>query len=115
MNNYLLTVLVKENVDDKAREELLSDIKKNFGKLGKEDLWGMRELAYPIKHMDKAYYAHFEFESEPNTISALDKSLKLNEDVVRYLLLRNDPKKAPKKLKKEVKTEEVVEEKTEEV
>jgi small subunit ribosomal protein S6 len=88
MNNYFLTLLVKQDLDEKDRKELLEGVKKNFGKLTKEDLWGVRDLAYSIKHLEKAYYAHFEFESEPSKIPALDKSLKLNEDILRYLLLK---------------------------
>lgn len=109
MNNYLLTVLVKNDVSDTDRKNLISGIEKKFGKLGKEDLWGVRDLAYPIQHMDKAFYAHFAFESEPNTISDLDKSLKLNEDIIRYLLIRNEPSKKAKKVtpKKEPAEEEV--------
>lgn len=87
---YQLTVLMKNDLEDKARQELLDGVKKNFGKLTKEDLWGSRSLAYPIKHQDKAFYVHYEFEAEPKTIPALDKNLKLNEDIIRFLLLKKD-------------------------
>jgi small subunit ribosomal protein S6 len=80
--------MVSNKVEEKARVELLEGVKKDFDKLTKEDLWGSRDLAYPIQHMDSAYYAHFEFESDPSKISSLDKKLKLDEDVIRYLLVR---------------------------
>ncbi len=115
MQNYMLTVLVKNDLDEKARVALLEAIKKQFDNLGKEDLWGTRTLAYPIQHLDKAYFAHFEFAAQENKISALDKSIKLNEDVIRYLLLRKEDKKIrPFKGKKaiiEAKNEDVAEEK----
>lgn len=88
MNNYQLTVLLKNSLDEKERGAILEAITKQFGSKSKEDLWGVRELSYPIKHQAKAFYAHFEFEAEPNSISSLDKSLKLNEDILRYLLIR---------------------------
>ena len=107
MQNYMLTVLVKNNLDEKERGALIGDIKKQFGSLKKEDLWGARSLAYPISKQDKAYFAHFEFESEPNTISSLDKMVKLNEDVIRYLLTKVElPKKVAKPKKQVVKKEE---------
>lgn len=90
MNQYLLTLLIKNDLEEKARKELLDGVTKNFGKLSKEDLWGTRSLSYPIKHQDRAFYAHFEFEAEPSSIASLDKSYKLNEDIIRYLLLRKD-------------------------
>jgi small subunit ribosomal protein S6 len=115
VNNYLLTVVIRNDLDEKARGELLADIEKRFGKLNKNDLWGVRDLAYPIKHQTKAFYSHYEFESEPDTISSLDKSLKLNEDIIRYLLIRYNPNKKMKKVttrRPETKQEDKKEEET---
>ncbi len=101
MNNYQLTLLVKNDLSENDRKALLDDVVKSFGKTNKEDVWGTKNLSYPIQHQSSAFYAHYEFESEPNTISSLDKKLKLNEDVIRYLLLRIElPKKVEKKPKK---------------
>jgi small subunit ribosomal protein S6 len=90
MQNYLLTLLVNENTGEKERKELLETLTKKMGKVEKEDLWGMRSLTYPIKHQNKAFYAHFEFSSEPGSISDIDKTLKVNEDIIRYLILKKD-------------------------
>lgn len=90
MNQYQLTVLVRNDLEEKTRQELLDGVKKSFGKLQKEDLWGSRSLAYPIKHQDKAFYVHYAFEAEPKTITTLDKNLKLNEDILRYLLIKKN-------------------------
>lgn len=88
MNSYQLTLLVKNNLDEKERQELLDSITKSFEKLEKEDLWGVKDLAYPIRHQDKAYFVNYLFQAEPSKISSLDKKLKLNEDILRYLLVR---------------------------
>ncbi len=114
MNNYRLTLIVREKLDEKERKALLDDVVKSFGELKKEDMWGSRPLSYPIAHDSKGYYAHYEFTSEPNTIAALDKKLKLNEDVIRYLLLKHEPRAIKKsKVSKKVETKsEAKEEKT---
>lgn len=113
MQNYMLTVLVKNELAEKERVALLDDIKKQFGELKKEDLWGARGLAYPINHQEKAFFAHFEFQQEPSKILALDKMVKLNEDIMRYLLTRVEISKKVVKPRKEVKKQ--ADEKTEEV
>lgn len=87
-NNYQLTVVIKNDVEEKERKALLDSLTKNFEKVEKEDLWGVRSLAYPIEHQQKAYYAYFEFSADPTKISSIDKSLKLNEDILRYLIIR---------------------------
>ncbi len=88
MNNYQLTLLIKQDLDEKDRKELLDSITKKIAKVEKEDLWGTRDLSYAIKHADKAFYAHYEFLDEPANIPSLDKMIKLNEDIIRYLLIK---------------------------
>lgn len=88
LGNYQLALLIKDSLDEKSREEILESVRKSLGEIKKEDLWGSRNLVYKIKKDDKAFYAYFEFETEPGTIPSLDKSLKLNEDIIRYLLIR---------------------------
>lgn len=58
------------------------------GKIGKEDLWGVRDLAYPIKRQTKGYFANFEIETSPKNVKGIDKTLKLEEDILRYLVVR---------------------------
>ena len=88
MQNYLLTLVIKNDLEEKERQALLESISGKIAKVDKEDLWGVRDLVYPIKHATKAYYAHFEFSDEPKNIPSLDKMIKLNEDIIRYLLIK---------------------------
>ncbi len=92
MNSYLLTLVFKEGQDEKERKAFLDSLKKKMlgegGKIGKEDVWGSRDLAYPIKHQTKGFYVHFEFETDPAVAKTLDKTLKVEEDIIRYLLVR---------------------------
>ncbi len=88
MNQYALTIVVKSDLEEKARKELLEGFTKRIDKIEKEDLWGNRDLSYPILHQTKGYYAHYLFSSDPQSISPLDKALKVEEDVLRYLIVR---------------------------
>ncbi|MBI3109851.1 30S ribosomal protein S6 [Candidatus Daviesbacteria bacterium] len=88
MNSYYLTLVLKPDMEEKARKEFLDGLKKKFEKVVKEDLWGVRDLAYPIKKQAKGFYAHFELEADPKAAKGLDKILKLEEDIIRYLLVR---------------------------
>lgn len=87
-NNYALTLVLKNDLEEKERKALLESITKRFGKLEKEELWGSRDLAYPIKHQTKGFYAHYLFASEAKDIAPLDKAVKIEEDIIRYLLVR---------------------------
>ncbi len=88
MNNYALTIVLKPDLEEKEQKELLDSVTKKFEKLDKEDIWGSRDLAYPIKREKKGFYAHYLFSAEPSVAVSIDKILKINEDILRYLLVR---------------------------
>ncbi len=92
MNNYYLTLIIKPDLDEKERKALLDSLVKKLtgteGRIKKEDLWGNKDLAYPIKKQVKGYYAHYEIEADPKNAKGLDKVLKVEEDILRYLLVR---------------------------
>ena len=88
MSSYYLTLVLKPDLEEKVRKELLDTLKKKFERVVKEDLWGVKDLVYPIKKQTKGFYAHFEIEADPKAVKGLDKNLKLEEDIIRYLLVR---------------------------
>lgn len=79
-------------MDEKIRKTLLDSMVKKLlgedGKVSKEDFWGERDLSYPIKRQSKGFYAHFEIWADPKGAKGLDKTLKSEEDILRYLLVR---------------------------
>lgn len=88
MNKYYLTLVLKSGLDEKAQKELLDGVKKKFEKIIKEDLWGEKDLAYPIQKQTKGFYVHWEIEADPKVIKDIDKTLKVEEDILRYLIVR---------------------------
>lgn len=92
MNSYYLTLVLKPELEEKERKALLDSMSKKAlgteGKIVKEDLWGVRSLTYPIKRNTSGYFAHFEISADPKDIKGLDKTLKVEEDILRYLLIR---------------------------
>lgn len=92
MNQYLLTLVLKPELEEKERKALLDSMVKKIvgesGKVQKEDLWGVRDLSYKIKKETKGFFAHFEIEADPSSAKTLDKTLRVEEDILRYLLVR---------------------------
>ena len=56
-----------------------------------ESPWGRRRLAYPIRHnsadLRDGFYTLYHFEIEPNRIEDIERELRLNERIIRHLLL----------------------------
>ena len=87
MTQYELTFLLNEEAELKNLKELVSSLK---GKVTKEDKWGERQLAFPIKKLDKAVFYNWQLSLEPDQLAELKKKLNFNEKLVRYLLLKRE-------------------------
>jgi small subunit ribosomal protein S6 len=54
---------------------------------------GKRRLAYPIQHQREGYYVTTKFHTSPAAAHGLDAQIKLNDNVIRHLVIRLDPSK----------------------
>ena len=52
--------------------------------------WGKRTLSYPIKGKETGYYVVEQFDTQPELLGELERALKLDEMVLRYLLVLNE-------------------------
>ena len=52
--------------------------------------WGKRTLAYPIKKKEVGYYVVVHVETDTELLSEFERIVKLNESVLRYLVVINE-------------------------
>jgi small subunit ribosomal protein S6 len=50
--------------------------------------WGRRRLAYPINDQTDGFYTLFRYQADPGVAAEIDRELKLNENVLRFLVTR---------------------------
>src|SRR5436305_13069681 len=60
------------------------------GEVKKREYWGLRNLAYRMKKNRKAHYMLLNIDAPPAAIAELERTMRINEDVLRYLTLRDD-------------------------
>ena len=89
MRTYELVLVVKSSVKEADRKNLLEQIKGWLGKIKvtKEDDWGQKALAYPIKKEDAGHYYQLFLEGETFPTDFETRVLQ-NNNVLRHLLLR---------------------------
>ena len=74
-----------------AGREFVTNLFSSTGcKVLKEEQMGDRPLAYQIKKAKRGIYVFYELESEPQSIHALDKALKLRNEILKYLITRKE-------------------------
>ncbi len=52
--------------------------------------WGKRTLAYSIKRNEVGYYVVASFETEPSLLGEFERALKLDETLLRHLIVLNE-------------------------
>lgn len=72
---------------DQTIDSILNNIKLQGGDLTDSEKWGRKRLAYPIDNAKSGYYLVTRFIAEPSMISEFERTLKLEENVIRYLTI----------------------------
>ncbi len=70
-----------------AAEQVIKDGK---GKITKTENWGLRTLAYKINKNKKGHYVLIESDAPAPAVIEMERTLRLNEEVVRYMTIKLD-------------------------
>jgi len=108
MKKYELVVMFSTSVNDVVAEKSITDKceKLKIDIVGL-DKWGVKTLAYPIKKQEKAYYLKYDLEvTEGKKVVEFEKLLKMDESLLRYLLVSAG--KFAKMEKKAVKSKKII-------
>ena len=91
MRQYEVVYIFDATLDQAAVDQKLEAF---HGKLGGEvaalDHWGTRQLAYPVGKSSTAYYVVAHLEADPAGLPEFERLLKLDEQVLRYLVVLNE-------------------------
>jgi len=71
-----------------------------------ENPWGRRRLAYPIKKFQDAYYVLYYFVAPPESITPIERDLRIDEQVIRHLIVKYDPMTEPGPTRRSLQAEE---------
>ena len=74
------------------------------GEIIESDLWGSRELAYPIAHARRGIYVRLDYAANGAILNEIERNLKITDNVIRFLsvLLETDTDVA--KARQEIET-----------
>ena len=90
MRNYEIAVVLHPDLEiDLAAtlEKIEAIITKTGGKITKKDNWGKRKLAYTINKQDWGIYVFYEVSLLPNKVTKINQTLRITEEVMRYLIV----------------------------
>jgi small subunit ribosomal protein S6 len=94
MNKYELTIVLDGKAGAATKKKVTETLEKVLGifkgaiKDSKE--WGVKELAYKINKSDTGLFLFFELELDPKGAKALNDKLRVDGDIIRYLLINKE-------------------------
>ena len=101
MRSYEIMLALNPQLEDKELDSLLDKLKKIItnakGEITKTNKWGKRRLAYEIKDFTEAIYVVLNFNIDEKIIPELERVMKLEERIIRYLLTLQDKEKIQNK------------------
>lgn len=93
MNKYEIMFILKSNEENAIKAEV-SDLKAIItdmnGEITNEKEMGNRKLAYPIKKELNGYYYVMNVNANNDAVAEFDRKAKINENVIRHLIIRLD-------------------------
>lgn len=89
MRTYEVNIIFRYEEDHfkKGLEFVRAELKKFGGNIVKEDDWGVRTLAYPIKKQDQGHYVLFTTEFPPTKVAEIDQVFKLQPEILKFLFV----------------------------
>lgn len=99
MNQYELAVLYHPDLEvdlDKGEQRVKKIISDNKGTIVDTDNWGKKKLAYPIAKNESAVYVFYTVELPATSLQKVEAVLNITDEVIRYLIVKIDPKEQAK-------------------
>ncbi|MDP3730717.1 MAG: 30S ribosomal protein S6 [Candidatus Omnitrophota bacterium] len=92
MENYEGIFIIKPEIKDEDVKNVfkaISDsVTKHGGTVKKEEPWGRRALAYPVKKAKEGHYLKLDFSAPTDAVAKLEEAYRLNDDILRTMITR---------------------------
>lgn len=92
MRHYETIVIIKPSAgeaDVTAKIDKVTGVINRFGgSIVKVDNWGLKKLAYLINKEQQGIYVYFEYASAPETIAELERQLRIDDAILKYLTVK---------------------------
>lgn len=92
MIGYETTYITRPDVSEDAQKTFLEKLKgivaAHGGQILATEDWGKRRLAYPIQKESRGYYTYLLFTGNNSLVAELERNMRINETVLRFLSVK---------------------------
>ena len=97
---FLLAPSLSEEETEKIITQMSDVVSQKEGKLIRQERWGKRRMAYPIKKFTEAFYVFLHYEGTEDIPLELERRFKQTDSVLRYLTLKKEAQETVRKKKR---------------
>ena len=94
MRKFETLLLISPELPVDARDATLEKIKgvveKAEGQITEVDVWGMRDLAYPVQKLQRGYYVRLEYNGPAPVVAELERNLRITEGLLKFMTVKLD-------------------------
>ena len=92
LRNYEIMYIIKPTLDEDSIDAVAKKVDDQIVALGgsieKTEKRGRKRLAYEVKDFKDGFYVLTNFKADPKQLTEFERLLKLNDDVIRHLVVR---------------------------
>lgn len=92
MNKYEMLYIIKNDITDEAKHEVVEKmaavITSNGGTVESTDEWGTKKYAYPIDYTTEGYYVLVNFTAPSNVPEELKRLNRITDEIVRSMIIK---------------------------
>lgn len=94
MNKYEIALVVNAKIEDEARTATVEKVKEYIttfgGTITNIEEAGKKRLAYEIQKIREGFYYFIQFDAESSSPAELEQRLRIMENVLRYLCVKQE-------------------------
>lgn len=97
---FVLSPTLSEEETAQFVQQMAEIIAQKKGRMIKQDIWGKRRMAFPIKRFQEGVYVFFTYEGAGDVSAELERRFKQTENVIRFMTVLRDPRDLTRRKKK---------------
>jgi small subunit ribosomal protein S6 len=97
---FILSPALSEEETTQFIQQMAEIVAQKKGRMVKQDVWGKRRLAYPIKRFQEGVYVFFTFDGPGDVSNELERRFKQTDAVIRFMTVLKDPRDLARRKKK---------------
>jgi small subunit ribosomal protein S6 len=97
---FVLSPTLSEEETTQYIQQMAAIIAQKKGRMVKQDVWGKRRLAYPIKKFGEGVYVFLTYEGPGDISSEMERRFKQTDTVIRFLTVKKDTRDQARRKRK---------------